>query len=110
MSIVVSDTSPIRALAHLDHVDLLRALFGEVLIPPAVVAELERPRSKFQPISVQTFNFVHIASPQNRAAVEDLLLTLGPGEAEALILASEIGADFAVIAFLFNSIYPVPPI
>ena len=24
--------------------------------------------------------------------------------------ASEIGADFAVIAFLFNSIYPVPPI
>lgn len=97
MSIVVSDTSPIRALAHLGHVDLLQALFVEVLIPPAVVAELERPRSKLPPISVQPFRFIRITPPRNRAAVEALLFTLGPGEAEALILAIEIGAEAILI-------------
>lgn len=78
---------------HLGYVDLLHTLFGEVLIPPAVVSELDKPRSKFPPISVQRFDFVRVAAPRNRAAVEQLLLTLGPGEAEALVLAVEVGAD-----------------
>ena len=97
MSIVVSDTSPIRALAHLGYLNLLQALFSEVLIPPAVVAELERPRSKFPPISVQELDFARIAAPRNPAAVEELLLTLGPGEAEALTPAVEVGADAILI-------------
>ena len=41
--IVISDTSPIRALAHLDQLQLLYRIFQEVLIPPAVADELERP-------------------------------------------------------------------
>ena len=41
MPIVVSDTSPIRALAHVGHLDLLGAIYGEVLIPPAVADELQ---------------------------------------------------------------------
>ena len=40
MAVVVSDTSPIRALSHLGRVDLLRELFGTVLVPPAVDEEL----------------------------------------------------------------------
>lgn len=36
MSIVVSDTSPIRALSHLGRLDLLAYLFQEVVVPPAV--------------------------------------------------------------------------
>jgi hypothetical protein len=31
VAIVVSDTSPIRALGHLNSIDLLRSLFGQVL-------------------------------------------------------------------------------
>ncbi len=45
MAIVVSDTSPVRALAHLGRLDLLKTLFGEVLIPPAVLDELEQPHN-----------------------------------------------------------------
>ena len=44
-ALVVSDTSPIRALAHLGRLDVLASLFDEVLIPPAVARELEFPRS-----------------------------------------------------------------
>jgi hypothetical protein len=37
---VVSNTGPIVALAKADHLSLLRILYGEVLIPPAVHREL----------------------------------------------------------------------
>jgi len=38
--IVVSDTSPLSALISIGKTEMLRSLFGEVLIPPAVDAEL----------------------------------------------------------------------
>jgi predicted nucleic acid-binding protein len=47
VAIVVSDTSPIRALAHLNLLYVLHALFGEVIVPPKVADELEHPRQSF---------------------------------------------------------------
>jgi len=41
MSAVVSDTSPINYLIRLGEIELLPLLFGEVLIPPAVLQELQ---------------------------------------------------------------------
>lgn len=38
---VISNTSPILALSAIDHLNLLEAQFGEVLIPEAVQAELK---------------------------------------------------------------------
>jgi hypothetical protein len=38
--IVVSDASPLIALAAVQQLDLLRTLYGEILIPPAVYAEV----------------------------------------------------------------------
>jgi hypothetical protein len=38
--IVVSDTSPITALLAVEQVELLKQLFGEVVIPNAVEVEL----------------------------------------------------------------------
>jgi uncharacterized protein len=38
---VVSNTGPIIALARIGQLDLLRELFGQVLIPPAVHAEIK---------------------------------------------------------------------
>nr|WP_318699362.1 MULTISPECIES: hypothetical protein [unclassified Roseofilum] len=40
--IVVSDTSSLNGLAIIDYLPLLQQLYGQVLIPPAVAAELER--------------------------------------------------------------------
>src|SRR5689334_650360 len=45
MPVVVSDTSPVRALAHLNLLTVLPALFGRVLIPPIVQRELAYPPS-----------------------------------------------------------------
>jgi predicted nucleic acid-binding protein len=43
--IVVSDASPLNVLIRLNCVDLLAELFGSVLIPTAVEAELTHPRT-----------------------------------------------------------------
>jgi predicted nucleic acid-binding protein len=43
--IVVSDASPLNYLVLIDAVDILPALFGRVLTPPAVWCELHRDRT-----------------------------------------------------------------
>ena len=45
MPVVISDTSPLRALAHLGHLEWLQELFRQVCLPPAVAAELRHPPS-----------------------------------------------------------------
>jgi len=63
--IVVCDTSPIRSLVHLDRVDLLR-LFERVLVPPAVVRELEYSTSSLPPLSDACRAYVEIEAPPTR--------------------------------------------
>jgi predicted nucleic acid-binding protein len=80
-----------------DHLGLLLAMFGEVLIPPAVLTELEQPRSRFPSLSIRDLPFVRVETPMNRAVVDELLVELDPGEAEALALAVEVHADAILI-------------
>ena len=41
--IVVSDTSPLNYLVLIEHSRVLPLLFGRVIAPPAVIAELQHP-------------------------------------------------------------------
>jgi uncharacterized protein len=88
---VVSDTSPIRALAHLERLDLVGALFDEVLIPPAVVSELENPTSSARPVLVAGIAHVRVQAVRDRSRVDRFRLSLDPGESEAIALALEAG-------------------
>ena len=95
--LVVSDTSPIRALAHLDQLDLLQVLFDEVFLPPAVLVELEQPRRGFVPLDVRSVAFLRVRAPADRVVVAELSATLDRGEAEAIALAIELRADALLI-------------
>jgi predicted nucleic acid-binding protein len=92
LAIVVSDTSPIRALAHLNLLGVLDSLFGQVIVPPSVDAELRNPPVRLTPVDVRTLGFVLIQAPQDVRRVEQLRETLDPGESEAIVLALELGA------------------
>jgi uncharacterized protein len=97
MSIVVSDTSPIRALAHLQSLSWLGDLFASVVVPPAVARELENPPSSMQIVVLSAWSFIAIQSPQSAQRVAELKLTLDLGEAEAIALAEQIGAQAVLI-------------
>lgn len=95
--LVVSDTSPLRALHFLKLKWLLRAMFDDVVIPPAVARELERPSSNLPAIALKQFADVRVVVPLHRAAVDALPSELDPGEREAIALARELDADAILI-------------
>jgi predicted nucleic acid-binding protein len=97
MPIIVTDTSPVRALEFIGQLHLLEALFGEVLLPPAVATELLKPTSKLKPIDVRLFPFFKTQSPKDRTVVNALRLQLDAGESEAIALAIELKADAILI-------------
>ena len=80
--IVVSDTSPITTLIQIGKVDLLRRLYGEVLIPKAVRDELSATHQSLP-------EFFCCVPAINHQAVSSLLEELDAGEAEAIVLAKE---------------------
>jgi predicted nucleic acid-binding protein len=45
---IVSDTGPLHYLVLLDQIELLRGLFGEVLVPSIVLAELNAEIQKLK--------------------------------------------------------------
>jgi uncharacterized protein len=97
MSLVVTDTSPVRALLHLNLLQLLGNLYAEVLIPPAVYGELVAPGSGLRPIPRESIAFLHVQSPRDQQRITELRRRLDSGESEAIALALEVGADALLI-------------
>lgn len=91
--IVVADASPLRYLILIEHVHVLPALYGRVVVPPAVIQELDRERT---PDLVRSWllskpEWLHVQGPrQPLSSVRDVL---GPGEREAIAIAAELSAD-----------------
>lgn len=90
MLIVVSDTSPIRALVHVQQQSVLGALFDRVVIPPAVETELRASSFRVKPVDARALPNVEVRAPTDTARVMKLRSRLGPGESEALALAVEL--------------------
>jgi predicted nucleic acid-binding protein len=89
----VSNTGPIVALAKVDELPLLRASYGEVLIPPAVHRELlAKVGPEAQRIDDALAGFLRITSvPQAPPEVDRLTRGLGAGEQQAISLALTSG-------------------
>ena len=88
--IVVSDTSPITALLTVGQIELLPQLFGEVVIPPAVKAELLRTHSVLP-------GWLRVQSLRDDAKAGIYAQSVDRGEAEAIVLAEELHADRLLI-------------
>ena len=97
MTIVVSDTSPIRALEFVGKLDLLAKLSGRVIVPPAVVKELRFPAERYRSVDVSQFAFLEIVAPTRNQEVQRLRTTLDAGESEALVLAVELSAELILM-------------
>jgi len=97
--IVVSNTTPLIGLASIQRFELLRQLFGQVYIPQAVFDEAvvrgrEGGGAKHE---VSTASWIKRISVRDHLAVEVLLDEMDLGEAEVIVLAREIGADWVLM-------------
>lgn len=94
--LVVSNTSPILNLAVLGRLDLLREQFGDVLIPPAVLNELridaDLPGSDAIRLALRE-EWIRLRGVENSQFVLALSRDLHGGEAEAIALAFQVGAE-----------------
>ncbi len=94
---LVCDTSPFQYLHQLGQLDLLPKLAGRVIVPPAVIKELDVGRSAGHDVpSPGAFAWVEVRRP-SAASAERLIGDLGPGETEVLMLAMELPTTVAVI-------------
>jgi len=94
--IVIADTSPINYLILIDLIHILPDLFGRILIPPAVLQELQSPPA---PEVVRQWltnrpDWLLVQTVQQ----EDLtLVNLDEGEREVITLARELSADLLIL-------------
>ncbi len=100
--IVVADSGPLIALARADHLPLLQYLYKEILIPPAVYAELclesGRPGSKrLAGAIVEGWLVMRQPSSIMTEQMSELTLILDPVEAEAIALAEGVSCRFLLI-------------
>jgi predicted nucleic acid-binding protein len=93
--IVVSDTSPLNYLVLLDVAHVLPALFGEVVVPPTVLAELTRAETPgvVREWALNPPDWLRVM------AAESVMpgLELDAGEAEAISIAIALKADLLLI-------------
>lgn len=92
--IVVSDTSPITYLHQIERFALLRSLYGEVVVPPAVERELREAAPIHEGLD---WSALRVVEPKNSGMVTSLSASLDLGESEAIVVASEIQADLLLI-------------
>jgi uncharacterized protein len=93
--IVISDSSSLIAIAAVGHLDLLRSMYGEVIIPPAVWNEVTKANRPGVSDLVQS-DWIRVVAVSNPAGIV-FPSPVGRGEAEAIGLAVELRADLLLI-------------
>lgn len=95
--VVICNATPIISLASIEQLHLLRLLYTEVLIPPAVRAEISAGsagRPGYRELNrADWIRTVSLLDPRRA----DLLSDLDRGEAEVLALAQELNADLVIV-------------
>ncbi len=93
--IVVSDTGPLNYLRLIGEADVLRQLYGCILISPAVADELTRPAAP-DPVRQwmeQRPDWLNIRAPDSVIGPSDL----HTGERETIALALTVNADLVLL-------------
>ena len=95
---IVSNSSPLINLARIGKLGLLRDLYNELIIPEAVWHEVV-VKGAGQPGAdeVESADWIQRQAARNKELVQALRQDLDAGEAEAIALSLEIGADLLLM-------------
>lgn len=97
----VTNAGPLIHLSWIGHLNLLPAVFVEVLVPPAVQDEVLRADSDVLGLGAlrEAFaaDWLKVRPVADSAAVATLRTDLDRGESEAIVLMREVGADLLLL-------------
>ena len=93
---IVSNTTPIISLLKLNRLKLLQKLYTQIYIPTAVFNEIEAGKTKGYYKDLSKIDWIDISEIKDKQAVK-YFLDLDAGEAEAIVLATEIDADLIIL-------------
>lgn len=96
MPLVVSDTSPLRYLVQISHIDLLPRLFETLRIPSSVREELIHPSA---PAAIRDWIVSHPdwLNVSIDPPIDPALRSLDPGERAAIALGLTLSADLVLM-------------
>lgn len=96
--VIVSDTSILSNFFQIGQLDILRLVFHQLVIPVKVAEELQQlSHFGFDVSWVNNTDWMEIRQVSHADWVTPLLSTVDAGEAEAIVLAKELQADYILI-------------
>ena len=93
---IVSNTTPIIFFLKLNKLDILHQMYGQIYIPEAVYNEIEAGKAKDFYQDLSTIEWINIQEIKDKQAVK-YFLDLDAGEAESIILATELNANLIIL-------------
>jgi predicted nucleic acid-binding protein len=94
---IVADTTPLNYLVLIEAVEILPQLYGSVLIPPSVLAELSDPYAPSQVRAWATQSRDWLRVVPLLAPADSSLMHLDDGERDAIALAQEQRASLLLM-------------
>ena len=91
---VIANTTPLISLADIGCFDILQKIYGEIVIPHAVLEEIKSEPAK---TLVRNSNFIHVMRISDYRTKRIFSSRLHNGEVEVLLLAEEQGADLLLM-------------
>ncbi len=92
---IVSNTTPFIALASVDLLGLLPAIYSSIIVPEAVLEEL-RVGGPIKVPDISKYDWINIV-PNNIGPIDQYLFQLDYGERQAIIHSLEIDADLVLL-------------
>lgn len=87
--VVIVDTSPLFYLHRLGYFHILEKLYGEIIVPQAVVTELQEGKMLGEDVpEIESYNWIKVKNVMVPAFIK-LVPDLGQGESEVLALGCE---------------------
>ena len=93
---IISNTTPIITLLTISKLELLRDIYGKIIIPEGVYQEIEEGKNKNFYKDLSQIDWVEIKSISDKKPLK-YISDLDKGEAEVIVLANEINADLVII-------------
>ena len=91
---VIANTTPLISLADIGCFDILQKIYGEIVIPHAVLEEIKSEPAK---TLVRNSNFIHVMRISDYRTKRIFSSRLHNGEVEVLLLAEEQDADLLLM-------------